>query len=236
MLYNIEETQNEIVTMDYDSKTSLLFVACVNKTLGAKISNYFSKIKLFSSNNNQNNNTNEEKGISQLIVYNIIKSNSGQIHMEPLHLQFFQSEICYLKYCENKDGDANNLLVIGFTNGAIEIYKIFINESNKVAREFIEHLGTIKAHKKPIIGVAINFTIGYVYSVAKENVLNISELNYQSLIRSIPVCKKEINNFFYDEEKLRLYLTDEAGSIWIIDLISSVSLIISKKFFEYFYL
>ena len=208
--------------MDYDSKTSLLFVACVNKTFGAKISNYFSKIKLFSSNNSKKNQK-EEKGISQLEVYNIIKSNSGQIHLEPLHLQFFETEICFLKYYENKDGDSNNLLVLGFTNGAIEIYKIFVNESNNIAREFIEHLGTIKVHKKPIIGVAINFTIGYVYSVAKETTLNISELNYQSLMRSVPITKKEINNWFYDEEKLRLYLTDEAGSIWIVDLMSSVS-------------
>ena len=41
-------------------------------------------------------------------------------------------------------------------------------------------------------------------------------------MRSIPITKKEINNYFYDEDKLKLYLTDEAGSIWIIDLISSV--------------
>ena len=224
MLYNIEETQNEIVTMDYDSKTSLLFVACVNKAFGAKISNYFSKIKLFSSlsNNNSNKNQNEEKGISQLIVYNIIKSNSGQILLEPLHLQFFQSEISFLKYFENKDGDSNNFLVLGFANGAIEIFKIFVNESNNIAREFVEPLCTIKAHKKPIIGVAINFTIGYVYSVAKETTLNISELNYQSLIRSVPITKKDINNWFYDEDKLRIYLTDEAGSIWIVDLMNSV--------------
>jgi len=218
MLYNIEETQNEILTMDYDSKTSLLFIGCVNKTFGAKISNYFSKIKLFSSNIN-----NEEKGISQLIIYNIIKNNSGQIHMEPLHLQYFKNELCYLKYFENKDGDTNNVLVIGFTNGTIEILKIFVNESNNIARDFIESLCTIKFHKKPIIGVAINFTIGYVYSIAKENILNIAELNYQSLIRSIPITKKDINNYFYDEENLRLYLTDELGSIWIVSLMNSVN-------------
>jgi hypothetical protein len=128
--------------------------------------------------------------------------------------------------------------LLGFTNGAIEIFKIFVNESNNIAREFIEHLCTIKAHKKPIVGVAINFTIGYVYSVAKENVLNISELNYQSLIRSVPVTKKEINNFFYEEDKLRLYLTDDAGSIWILDLMSSVNIIIKIKnyFFFFFFL
>ena len=216
MLYNIEDLENEIITMDYDSKTSLLFVGCVNKTFGAKFSNYFSKIKLFSSNNN------EEKGISQLIIYNIIKNNSGQSHFEPLHFKVFQNEICYMKYYENKDADSNNILVLGFTNGQIEIFKIFVNESNTITRELIENMCTIKVHKKPIIGVAINFTIGYVYSVAKENCLNISELNYQSLMRSIPITKKEINNYFYDEDKLRLYLTDEAGSIWIVDLMSSV--------------
>lgn len=204
--------------MDYDSKTSLLFVGCVNKGLGAKISNYFSKIKLFSSNSNNN----EEKGISQLIIYNIIKNNSGQSHFEPLHLQYFQNEICYLKYYEKKYTDTYSILVLGHTNGQIDIFKIFVNESNKIAREFIEHLGSIKSHKKPIVGVAINFTIGYIYSVAKETNLNISELNYQSLMRSIPLTKKEMNNIFYDEEKLKLYLSDDGGSIWIVDLMNSV--------------
>ncbi len=221
LLYNIEELQNEVHHMDYDSKTSLLFVGCLNKTFSAKISNYFSKIKFLSSSTSTNK-SKEEKGISQLIVYNIIKNNSGEIHLEPLHSQFFQSEISFLKYFENKDGEANNLLVIGFSNGTIDIFKIFVNESNNETREFIEHLSTLKVHKRAIIGVAINFTIGYVYSCAKENVLNISELNYQSLMRSVNISKKELNNYFYDEENLRLYLTDEAGSIWIVDLMSSV--------------
>lgn len=207
--------------MDYDSKTSLLFLSCVNKNFTAKISNYFSKIKFFTGNSSQN--VNDEKGISQLIIYNIIKNNSGESHFEPLYIKHFQNEICYTKYYEMKDQDTYNFLVLGFTNGIIEIYKIFINQSNNVSRDLVENLCTLKVHKKPIVGVAINFTIGYIYSVAKENCLNVSEINYQSLMRSIPITKKEINNFFYEEEKLRLYLSDDDGSIWIIDLISSVN-------------
>jgi len=196
-------------------------VACVNKNFTAKISNYFSKMNIFASNNNSNKQN--ENGISQLIVYNIIKNNSGESHFEPLYTQNFQNQICYIKFYEKKDSNSNNLLILGFTNGNIEIFKVFVNEGSHIARELMENLCILKVHKKPIVGVAINFTIGYVYSVARESNINISELNYQSLMRSIPITKKEITNCFYEEDQLKFYLADESGSIWIVDLMHSVN-------------
>lgn len=206
--------------MDYDSKSSLLFLACVDKNFTSKISNYFSKLNIFSVNSKDKENI--EKGISQLIIYNIIKNNSGETHFEKLYFKNFKEEICYLKYYEKIDSDNDNILVMGFKNGNIELYKIFINESYKITREFVEKLCSIKVHKNPIVGVAINFTIGYIYSVAKENTLNISEINYQSFIKSFHITNFEIKTFFYDQEKLRIYISDNNGSIWIIDILSSV--------------
>jgi hypothetical protein len=213
----------------------LLFVACANKNFTAKISNLFSKINIFGSNNKNSNKKNEnENGISQLIVYNIIKNNSGQSHFEPLYTQNFQDQICYMKFYDTKDSNSNNILILGFTNGNIEIFKVFVNESSDIARELMESICLIKVHKKPIIGVAINFTIGYVYSVAKECNINITEFNYQSLIRSIPITKNAITNAFYEEEKLKFYLADESGSIWIVDLMQSVYIKINININIYF--
>jgi hypothetical protein len=231
-LYNIEELQNEIIGIDYNSKTSLLFVSCVNKNFTAKISNLFSKINIFGSNINNHNKQNEN-GISQLIVYNIIKNNSGQSHFEPLYTQNFNDQICYIKFYDTKDFNSNNILILGFTNGNIEIFKVFVNESSTIARELMESICILKVHKKPIIAVAINFTIGYVYSVAKECNINITEFNYQSLIRSIPITKHVITNAFYEEDKLRFYLADESGSLWIVDLMQSVGK--KNKYLTFFY-
>jgi hypothetical protein len=134
-----------------------------------------------------------------------------------------------MKFYETKDSNLNNVLILGFTNGNIEIFKVFINEGSNIARELMESICYLKVHKKPIVGVAINFTIGYVYSVARESNLNISELNYQSLMRNIPITKQEITNAFYDEEKLEFYLVDISGSIWIVDLMHSVNILINKN-------
>ena len=33
-----------------------------------------------------------------------------------------------MKFYETKDSNLNNVLILGFTNGNIEIFKVFINE------------------------------------------------------------------------------------------------------------
>jgi WD40 repeat protein len=203
----LEDLTYPITAFYYDKRTSLLFLGLSNSSFQGKINNYFSKI--FSGSSSKN--TENTPGF--LVIYNIIKNNSGAHHFEPLYERPLTSEVSCINFYPS-----NNILSLGLNSGTINLYKVFINESSKVSKELVEEVCVIKAHKKRVLGVCFNFSLGYVYSVAKEGSLVISEMNYGSSMKSIPISKKEINSMTYDENWGRLFLTDTSGSIWILDL------------------
>jgi hypothetical protein len=41
----------------------------------------------------------------------------------------------------------------------------------------------VRAHKTPIISIGVQYSTGYIFSCAKEKVLVISEMNYQSVMK-----------------------------------------------------
>ncbi len=209
LIYNLEDMTYPITAFYYDKRTSLLFLGLSNSSFQGKINNYFSKIFSGSSSKNSENTP------GFLVIYNIIKNNSGAHHFEPLHSQPLTSEVSCINFYSIS---GNNILSLGLNSGMINLYKVFINESSRVSKELIEEICVIKAHKKKVLGVCFNFSLGYVYSVAKDCNLVISEMNYGSSMKSIPITKKEINCVTYDENWGRLFLTDMSGSIWILDL------------------
>jgi hypothetical protein len=213
-LYNLEDLPYPVSTFHYDKRTSLLFLGLSDASISGKINNYFSKFKSLVKNSVGGN----EQPPGLLLVYNIIKNNSGAIHFELLWEKNYSSEITSINFY-----DKQNMLLIGLNNGNIYLNKIYINESSQVTKELVDELGMLKSHKKRVIGACINFQTGYVYSVARENTIHISEVNYCSFLKNFQISKKEFSCFIYEEVQNRLILTDDAGSIWILDLSSSVS-------------
>lgn len=213
LLYNLDDLPYPVTAFHFDKRTNLMFIGLSNSSISGKINNYFSKFKLFS-------NKDSGAGINisgVLMIYNLIKNNYGEVHLEQLYEKPFNSEVCSINFYEKQ-----NMLCLGFSNGTMIINKIYINESSKISKELVEEVCTVKAHKKKIVGVCINFSTGYIYSVARESNLNISEINYQSLMKSIQLSKKEISTMVYDETWNRLFLGDDTGSVWIIDITSPV--------------
>ena len=90
--------------------------------------------------------------------------------------------------------------------------------------QFVIEAGTINCHKVPIVGSVVNFNYGYIYTVAKETVIKISELNYQTLMKEIPITKRNITKMQYENRMGRMILGDEGGSIYIVDMTTNVLL------------
>jgi hypothetical protein len=162
---------------------------------------------------------NQPQKTSILQIYNIIKNNYGEQHFELLYETNVKDDICYINYFSS-----NSILSVGTNTGNILFYKIYINETSDITKELVEQMCIIKTNKKRIVGVAINFVKGYVYSFANDHNIIISEMNYQSIMRTVPISKRDFSCMFYDERKLRCFATDEGGSIWIIDIYDSVRL------------
>ena len=61
------------------------------------------------------------------------------------------------------------------------IYKIFINETTPETQgNLVIEAGIFQAHLKPIVGTVVNFINGYIYTMARECVIKIFDINYQN--------------------------------------------------------
>jgi hypothetical protein len=207
-IYQLDDLTYPVNAFYYDKRTSLMFLGLTNPSISGKINNYFSK--LFSSSSK------EENSPGFLLIYNIIRSKSGAHHFEPLYQKPLPAAVSSIDF-----SSSSNMLILGLTNGSIVLNKLFVDESSQVTKELIDELCTIKAHKKKVIGVCLNSSLGYVYSLAAEGSIVLSEMNYGSVMKSFPVSKKEMTTMAFDERWGRVFCTDENGSIWIVDLLSN---------------
>ena len=168
-----------------------------------------------------NNTNNICKG--QFIIYNIIKNNNNEIMFVELKCIDVISEIIKFDFWAEK-----NYICLCLKNGQILLFKIFINESSSVTKDIIEYNGTINEHFTKPLCCMINFSCGYTYSFGQyEKVIKICDLNYQNLIKEVDILKgkksKGIICVDYTISLEYVYLQDDNGSIYFIDIISDYS-------------
>lgn len=151
-------------------------------------------------------------------IYNMIQSNSGEVHLERVHEKFLFSGTCVLKFKKEI-----STLLVGTTCGEIHIFKIYIREKAHIARELVEQIGLIKAHQARIVGLDVDTKTGYIFSTAAEGQLVISEQNYQCIIKKIEISKTRLTTLTFLEEEKLLITTDEKGSMWFLDVSSALN-------------
>lgn len=117
----------------------------------------------------------------------------------------------------------NTILSVGFDNGDVKLHKIYIRESADVAKNLVDEISLIKPHKKPIIGVELDFNIGYVFSISSEGQLVISEFNYQTNIKTLNVSKSCLTALLYDEFANLLILADNLGSLYFYNVSNPIN-------------
>lgn len=150
----------------------------------------------------------------QLVVYNIIKNYQGLTHFEPLYSKPLYSECVAMNYYREK-----NCLVLGLNNGTVALFKVYITESTEESGgEFIIEAGSLSCHKGPIVGAIVDFQYGYIYTMAREVSIKISELNYQKLMREFVITKRNMTVMKYDSDYGRIIIGDEGGSIYVVDI------------------
>lgn len=214
MLDKVEDLNQEATTLDYSLKGSLVFLGTgkkskdvVNKLIG-KFSSFISSV---SSNSN--------KCIGQLIIYNLIQSKNGETMLHSIFEQSYPSQISYLKFnTYNICDEEANILCLGFDSGEIRLLRIYITESSTITKNLVDEVACIKAHKKPIISIQVDYKTGYVFTICEDNILNISEYNYQTNIKSIKISKEKLTCLLYDITNSLLVITDAIGSIYFYNV------------------
>ena len=156
----------------------------------------------------------------QFIVYNIIKNTNNEIMFVELKCIDVISEIIKFDFWPEK-----NYIALSLKNGQILIFKIFISETSDISMEILEYIGTINEHFSKPLCCIINFKYGYTYSFGQyEKTIKICDLNYQNLVKDIDIFKgKKSKGFICVDYTISLeyvYIQDDNGSIYFIDIIS----------------
>ena len=200
-------------------QANLLFIGC-GKQYKTILNNIMDKVKDFSpfnfvsGGNKQLKLKKNTQVKGQFVIINIIKNFQNKYLFEPLYAQPLYTECSSINFFKDK-----SCLTIGMYDGSINIYKIFINETTPETQgKLVIEAGIFQAHLKPIIGTVVNFIHGYIYSMARECCIKIFDINYQNLVKSVPMTVKPMTSMLYDEKSKILIIGDEMGRFYFVDV------------------
>ena len=194
---------------------NLLFIGCgkAYDSFFSGITNKIKNISFFKKKNDEK----DKKVLGQIVIFNIIKNYQNIYHFEVLYAKPTYSECTSINYYKDK-----NCLCVGMNDGTVHLYKIFINENTKESQgQFIIEAGNFKAFNNKIIGTIINFIDGYIYTISNESYIKIYDLNYQTFIKECLITIKNISSMLFDDKFNKVFLGDEGGNFYIIDLFSN---------------
>ncbi len=107
-----------------------------------------------------------------------------------------------------------NFVLCGLNNGIIEIFNIYFHTQKQ--RFYMEKMNQVKPHSNKVLGIGFDPSNGYIYSSSvNDNIIIISEINYESIINTINL--KEINiitGLYYDNDKKFLFIINSYNSIF----------------------
>lgn len=149
--------------------------------------------------------------------------------MHEAYKENFPSGVSCIKYHFKQ-----TTLLIGLDNGEIRIFKIYIRENADISKNLVDQISSIKPHKKSVSSIEINPQTGYLFSISNDCNLVISEINYQSTLKTIPISKGNLISMIYNEDYELLLLGDSQGTLYfyrVSNPINPVKLqVINSKF------
>ena len=200
-------------------QANLLFIGC-GKQYKTLFNNLLDKVKGFSpfnfsgSSNKQLKLKKNTQVKGQFVIINIIKNFQNKYLFEPLYAKPLYTECSSMNFFKDK-----SCLTIGMYDGSVNIYKIFINETTPETQgNLVIEAGVFQAHVKPIIGTVVNFINGYIYTLARETCIKIFDINYQNLVKTVPMTVKNMTSMYYDEKSKILIIGDEMGRFYFVDV------------------
>lgn len=209
LLHEIQDYKMEVTDIHYNTTDSLLYVGYSTSSETGSISSYISSITALWESTN----------MGAFAIYHMSKSNYGEINMHRSYLQRLPSQVAKIKYID----DLNiNMVLIGLYDGTIIVNKIYANQLH-LSKHLVEEVVKFRIHKNKILDIGFDVSTGYLYTAALgEKNINIYEINYQTLIKSLPLSNAGITKMSYQKESKRMFLTDANNSIWLFQIEDNV--------------
>lgn len=143
----------------------------------------------------------EENGFVK--IYQINEGAYGEVKLDVILNKRFSCQISNISF-----EDSNSYLTLGFFDGSIEI-----DYFNHLA---LHKIALLKPHTHKIINIYCDYIKGYIYSAAyNENLIIISELNYQKTIASFTISNSNLNSFTLLSIDQKIICADDDGTVWL---------------------
>lgn len=126
-----------------------------------------------------------------------------------LYTHSYSSEITFMTFFEEKSN-----LVVGLNNGYISILKVYIHETADITKNLVDEIFYIQCHETSISSAIIDYSLGFIFSIAKSNKISLSEINYKSNVHKETVSKFNLTSICFDESRKILICSDSQGSIY----------------------
>lgn len=147
----------------------------------------------------------------------MIQSKHGETVLHPVYETDFQSGVSYLQFDK-----VNHILVLGMESGEVKMLRVYITENSYITKNLVDEVASIKVHKSKVIGVEIDFTSGYVFSISNDPNLEISEYNYQSKIKTLKISNYNLTCLLYNQSNHLLVISDNSGSLYFYSVSSPI--------------
>jgi hypothetical protein len=217
LLVDIKDYKMEVTDVHFCSLENLLFIGYANSSTTGRLSSYLNSLSSLW----------ESSYMGAMSIYHMAKSNYGEVHMQRLFLTEFYSQVSKLYYIES-----HSMLLLGLYDGTLLIFKVYTNLKEYISKELVEKPIKLRPHKSRIIDFGADISVGYIYTAAYgDNKVSVSEVNYETVITSIPVSRYNLTTFHYENASKRIFFTDEGNSLWILQIIDYVIILLNDSLF-----
>lgn len=204
LLYNFPDANLGVREFVLIEEQKIVIAVCRDENVQSRVKSYWDNIRLPFIHTEDS-----FSPVGSFVVFKIVSQDPW--HVEKLFVKNFKSQTNCVAFCRDM-----NVLAVGLSNGKVRIFDI--PKEFKFIKDVYYDSSSIKAHSGQINGLAIDASLGYVYSIGTDSKLCVSDRTSGEVVWTVGFDKFELTTLTHDEEKKRLFIGDNSGTIHIFSI------------------
>lgn len=205
LLYKFPDVDLGVREFVCDEEQKIVMAVCRDENVQTRILSYWDNLKLsFLSKGDDTHST-----VGALVVFRILSQDPW--HVEKIFVKSFKTQTNCIAFCKE-----TNVLAVGLASGKIRIFEIPVGF--KFVQGVVYESSAVKPHSAQVNGVAIDSSLGYVYSIGKDGKFCVSDRTSCEVVWSKGFDKFELTALYNDAERHRLFMADSGGVIHVFSV------------------
>lgn len=189
----------------YNKEHDLIFIACSDMNIISRIDSYVTNVNL-----PWEKKTDGHLSVGATLAIRLSDDKGlNSTKFEKIWAKSYPTQTGVIVWDEN-----SSTLAVGLDDGRIIFYKTV--EKNVFST--LEQITELKPHKDRVMGIAIDSSYGYVYSVGTDKKFVVSEANSSNNYTQVSTSEHGFTNLSYDKSNNRVFTSNEGGSISVFNV------------------